>query len=175
MDPQWIMILFVIAAISLAVAPVYWMRPSARQRQLARLREHALKLGLRPELRTTPPGLRHAGDGDKLMKYQWHRPEGDWPRHGDSWLATSIAGSDGVKSFRWQTKPDYHAGPDGLLDTLPEPLPESLYAIEADASGLGFYWHESGDSSRIDDLYQLLQPWLLAYRLQYGDENRAES
>ncbi len=173
MGSQWMMILFVVAAISLAIAPVYWMRPSARQRQLARLREHALQLGLRPELRDTPPGLRQVAeaDADRLMKYQWHRPEGDWPRHGESWLAISTEGSDGVRDFRWQTTSDYRAGPDGLLEVLPEPPPKSLYAIEADASGLGFYWHESGDNSRVDDLYQLLGPWVAAYRAQYGDQD----
>ena len=166
MDSEWIMILVVIAAISLAIAPVYWMRPSPRQRQLARLREHALQLGLRPELRATPLALRHTGCDDKLMKYQWHRPEGNWPRHGESWLAAQ-QGGEGAKIFTFPPAQGYQSGPDVLLAELQGPVPESLYAIEADPSGVGFYWHESGDNSRVDELYRLLLPWVETYRTQF--------
>jgi hypothetical protein len=166
MDSEWIIILVVIAAISLAVAPIYWMRPSPRQRQLVRLREHALQLGLHPELRATPAGLRHAGCGDKLMKYQWHRPEGSWPRHGDNWLAVK-QGTGETNTFFFAPAEGYQSGPDVLLAELQGPVPESLYAIEADPSGIGFYWHESGDNSRVDELYRLLRPWVDTYRAQY--------
>ena len=172
MGSEWIMILVVIAAISLAAAPIYWLRPSPRQRQLARLREHALKLGLRPELRTPPAALRHAGHGDKLMKYQWHRPEGNWPRHGDNWLAAPQGEAGGVRTFIFPPAEGYQPGPDALLAELKSTVPESLYAIEAGPSGVGFYWHESGDNNRVDELYRLLRPWVETYRTHYLSQDQ---
>ncbi len=168
MSSQWIMVIFIVLAVSLAIAPIYWMRPSPRQRQLARLRDYALKLGLRPEITTVPAAMQQAGYPAKAMKYQWHRPEGDWPREGGTWLALLQPANSPEQQFSWPGRGDL-AGPDVLLEPLLESPPESLLAIEASPSGLGFYWHEAGDNARVDQLFQLLQPWLAKYREAFAE------
>ena len=168
MNSQWIMVVFVVLAISVAIAPVYWMRPSARQRQLARLREYALTLGLRPELSTVPEAMQRAGYADRLMKYQWHRPTGDWPRHGDVWLALLLPADGPKQKCCWPDRGQL-GGPDVLLQALQEEMPEGLFAIEASPLGLGFYWHEAGDSDRVDQLFQHLQPWVEPYREAFSE------
>lgn len=168
MSSQWIMVIFVVLAVSLAIAPIYWMRPSARQRQLARLREYALTLGLRPELTSVPEAMRRAGYPEKLMRYQWHRPSGDWPRHGGTWLALLKPADGPRQQFGWPER-GQESGPDGLLEVFQEQLPEGLFAIEASPVGLGFYWHEAGDSDRVDQLFQYLQPWVEHYREAFGE------
>jgi hypothetical protein len=162
MKSQLIMIGFIVVAVSLAIAPVYWMRPSPRQRQLARLREYALTLGLRPELSSVPEALARAGHTENLIKYQWHRPAGDWPRDGGHWLALQSKDAPAA-GLSWSDRGDAR-GPDDLLALNPDPLPDGLFAIEAGPTGVGFYWHEAGDKSRVDELFALLQPWVERYR-----------
>ncbi len=163
MSSQWIMVIFIVLAVSLAIAPIYWMRPSPRQRQLARLRDHAVRLGLRPEISSVPEAMLQAGYQAKMMKYQWHRPDGDWPRDGGNWLALLEPAEGPGQAFRWPARGDL-AGPDLLLQPLLGSPPEGLFAIEAGPRGVGFYWHEAGDSARVDQLFQLLPPWLTEYR-----------
>lgn len=162
MSSQWIMAIFIVLAVSLAIAPIYWMRPSPRQRQLARLREYALSLGLRPELTTVPEVMQRAGYEGRMMKYQLHRPSGDWPREGGTWLALLQPADGPEQRFVWPDRGDLK-GPDDLLRPLQQELPEGLFAIEASPSGVGFYWHEAGDNARVDRFFQLLQPWLTQY------------
>jgi hypothetical protein len=168
LDFPWIIVAILVVTVSLAIAPVYWMRPSPRQRQLARLREYAIGKGLRPELSTVPAALRLAGYEDKLMKYQWYRPLEAWPREGKCWLAMAAKDSAPRKTFSWPRELGYLPGPDTLLTGLDKGAPESLFAVEAGPAGLGFYWHESGDSARIDEILALLQPWLAAYCEQHS-------
>lgn len=160
LDTHWIIVAVVVVTLSLAVAPVYWMRPSPRQRQLARLRQYALSLALRPELRDVPPPLQQLSGEQKLMLYQWHRPDEDWPRDGDKWLAL---GPD----FTWLTSSGYQPGSDQLLEELRMGVPEGLYAVEAGPAGVGVYWHESGSEDRVDSLQRILVTWAAAYRSSY--------
>ncbi len=163
MESHWVLLAAIIAAVSLAIAPIYWLRPSPRQRQLARLREYALSLGLRPELCSAPAVLRLAGFGDKLMKYQWYRPGQSWPRHGERWLAMSGGSPDRAGSFSWPREVGCRPGPDSLLASLDGAALVQLFAVEAGPEGIGFYWHESGDSTRVDEIFSLLQAWREAY------------
>lgn len=166
MEANWIAVIVVVVSISLAIAPIYWMRPSDRQRQLARLRTHALSLGLQPELREVPTALRLAGWDDKLMRYQRYRPGTDWPRGGPCWLAMRAGPKTGDEGFVWAQEVGYRDGPAALLTSLQDLARLGLIAVEVGPAGLGFYWHEKGGPDTIDTLVAALDPWLAGYQAQ---------
>ena len=167
MSHDALVLLLVIGAVSLALAPVYWMLPSPRQRQLARLRSHALSLGLRPEQQPLPRVLRAAGYAEDMVRYRWATPLPEWPDDGPRWLAFIDAASGGKQERRlvWLRSRGYSAGPDTLLVALEETdIAGGPVAVEAGPGGVGVYWHEAGDCDQVDRLFSLLQPWSIAYR-----------
>ena len=165
MEHNVVVTLLVLGGVALALAPVYWLLPSPRQKQLARLRAHALTLGLRPMQQSVPSVLRHCGYPQTMMKYQWFQPREQWPADGPKWMAffDPEAGDGGC--FVWLRSGRYSVGPDKLLaDLRIADFPRSLGAVEADSVGVGFYWHEAGDNSEINGLYDALKSWPAAYR-----------
>lgn len=158
LDFNWQAIVVIVMAVSLAIAPIYWMRPSPRQNQLARLRSSALGLGLRPELREAPKPMRLAGFDEKLMRYHWYKPTENWPRSGPCWLAIRENGC-----FDWGREVGLSEGPQDLLESLNAGAPEQLHGVEIGPAGLGFYWHESGDEQRLENIVDLLQDWKTRY------------
>lgn len=158
MENKLLLILLAVAVISLAVGPIYWLRPTPRQRQLARLRAHAVKLGLRPAFKLSPPELVERGLPERLMVYSWHPPEGDWPREGERWLV--IPQEDGEGGLQWLM-----GSAPAFWPTAPMPeLPAGLQALEAGPDGVGAYWHEAGYYQRVEELTRVLMAWAAAYR-----------
>ena len=165
MEHNIVVVLLVFGVVALALAPVYWLLPSPRQKQLARLRAYALQVGLRPEQQPMPAVLRHCGYPDSMIKYQWFQSRDDWPADGAQWLAFFDPQTEGGGRFVWLRSGRYGAGPDELLAALQvADFPRGLGAVEADSGGVGFYWHEAGHDSEVDRLYEVLQPWPEAYR-----------
>jgi hypothetical protein len=79
-------------------------------------------------------------------------------------MAFFDAQADGGGRFIWLRSSGYSAGPDALLAGLRGvELPGGMIAVEADASGVGVYWHEAGDRSQVERLLELLKTWPLAY------------
>ena len=149
----------VIAIVLFAIGQVFWVLPSPRQRGLARLRQHAYELGLRPQQRTFPHGLRLYGRSGDSMKYSLSRPAPDWPRTGPAWLAV-LGTPDRLEGPAWASQ---DKGPQGLLDALAQAAPLGVAAVELDTSGAGFYWDESGDDAVLDQLVALLGQFTEAY------------
>ena len=155
--------LLVVVSVSLIVGPIVWMRPSPRQRQLARLRSYALSLGMRPEQMPVPKALQHYGYPSTLLKYRMQGHGVRWPEEGASWLAFTVPG-EAAGGLRWYTGDVYQRGPESLLEGVTNTsLPKGLCAIEADINGVGIYWHEAGDTGQVDELRRLIAPWLEAY------------
>ena len=165
MDAKIAAILLTVVVVALAIAPVYWMRPSPRQRQLARLRAHAIKLGLRAEMCATTQSMQRLGYPPEMIKYQWYRPGGNWPGEGVSWLALSEPAAAGNGAVHWLTTAGYSRGPDKLLESIDAASsPGGLCAVQVDPTGAGVYWHEAGTAELVDQIFALLQPWAEAYR-----------
>nr|WP_240457697.1 hypothetical protein [Halomonas socia] len=61
---NWLLIAFIVALI---VSPVMWLKPSPKQKRVARLREHARKAGVRVKLAAPPL---HAA-GKQMPSYRW--------------------------------------------------------------------------------------------------------
>lgn len=169
MDVKIAAILLTVMVISLAIAPIYWMRPSPRQRQLSRLRSHAVQLGLRAEMRSTPQTIQRLGYPAEMIKYQWFRPGGSWPSEGPTWLALSEPAVAENADLHWLVASGCSRGPDSLLQGVDAAsFPCGLCAVEVDPTGAGVYWHEAGGTEQVDRVFALLQPWVEAYR----DANR---
>ena len=162
MEGKLIAILAIVAIVSLAVGPIYWLRPTPRQRQLARLRGHAIKQGLRPEFRQLPQALTGRGYPARMMSYVWFRPGDSWPREGERWLAC-VVDEGGRPVLHWLPG-DRLAAPPGLLAGHGYPLARGLAALQADQDGVAAYWHEAGEVERVDELSQALAAWADAYR-----------
>lgn len=166
MEGKLIAIAAIVAIVSLAVGPVYWLRPNPRQSQLARLRAHAVKLGLRPEFRQLPQALVGRGYPARMMSYVWFRPEGRWPQEGECWLACVVSG-EGGDALQWLPG-DRREPPPGLDEASSSPLPKGLAALQADAEGVAGFWHEAGDVGRVDELQRVLAAWAGVYRHAHG-------
>jgi hypothetical protein len=169
MEGKWIAVLAIAAIVSLALGPVYWLRPTPRQRQLARLRAHAVKQGLRPEFRQLPAALAGRGYPERMMSYVWFRPEG-WPREGERWLACVV--DEGPQPLL-QWVPDERREPP---PAMPAVVPvRGLAALQADAEGVAAFWHEAGEVERVDQLRKAMSAWVEAYRTAHGADGAART
>lgn len=136
----WLIILIVVG---LVFAPVMWLRPSPRQQRVSRLRDAAMRAGVRVRLGPSPL---HGG-GDRMPAYRWPYPaERPGP---DFMLVRERRASEALKPFiegwRWRKEP---------LKALPAPLherfaavlaelPEDAVAVESEAEALTLWWDES--------------------------------
>lgn len=64
---SWMPLIFVVMAVALAVGPIMMMRPTKTQQKLSRLREKALKSGIRVSVSVWP--AKFANDSSRLMRY----------------------------------------------------------------------------------------------------------
>ncbi|MEQ8861083.1 MAG: hypothetical protein RIC56_20740 [Pseudomonadales bacterium] len=168
------MVWIIIAGIFIvAFGPLLWLRPSARERRLARLRQRAYQLGLRVELRNLPrPDVaaeeRVSAGGrprDVSAEYAAYlcpldarlRMLPSWRllRHGDG--ITALPGW----AFEAGRRPD-HVHLDAALAAAGEvvgELPEDVIALECQSLSLGAYWLEGRETTpeQVDDLARLLR------------------
>lgn len=149
----------VVGIVVFTIAQVFWVLPGPRARGLARLREHAYTLGLRPEQRSLPDGLRRLGLTGDAMKYRTNRPIPGWPRKGPVWIAV-IPATETDQHPVWASK---ETGPDMLLDILARHASTGVTVVELDSGGAGFYWGERGEADVVDALAGMLTEFTDAY------------
>lgn len=150
----WIVLLVIL----FAVGQVLWVLPSPRQRGLAKLRQAAYEIGLRPEQRPFPDALGRFGYAGQAMQYRLSRPVANWPRRGELWLAVS-GEQDGDGPPEWVSG----GGDPALLELLSAARALGVQAVELDRTGAGFYWDESSEPDRLKGLADMLQQFVDAY------------
>jgi hypothetical protein len=152
----WLIILF---AMLLAISPVLWLKPSPRQRRVARLREAAMKVGVVVKLESPPL---HDERG-VMPAYRWPYP----PRRPgpDFVLVREEQAADALASFghgwRWRIEPlrPLPEAAKACLEALVTRLPKDALVLESRASALTLWWWESQDfprfSTYLDDFTAL--------------------
>jgi hypothetical protein len=135
--------LLVIVVISLMLAPVVWMAPSPRDRQLAALRQRAILEGLRPELRERPAELPWV-EQRQLMSYV---------------LVASGREKDPTPRRCWVNQRGDWSGSPPVPPQLQE-LPAGVLLVELAGPVARAYWLEAGkpdDVARIRTVLAGLQ------------------
>lgn len=151
-----------------AIGPWLWLRPSARERRLARLRQAAYRQGMRVELRRLPgrdvdpqdrvtAGGRVLDTGRECAAYLSPLPQR--LRHLPSWRLLR-GESDSAAPPGWGFEPGKR--PDGPLAAraidavaaVAAVLPDDVVALQCEPLNVAGYWLEGPGTTaeRVDDL-----------------------
>ncbi|MBA2779969.1 preprotein translocase subunit YajC [Billgrantia kenyensis] len=151
--------LVIIAAILLMIAPVMWLKPSARQRRIAPLRNAAAKAGIK--VVTEKPPLH--GISTPMPGYRWAYPA-DAP--GPRFLLVRASEASAVlkpcaADWRWRIEP-LRSLPEAAwlpLEALLTRLPQDALVVESNEYAITLWWWESQTAERfltyVDDFRQL--------------------
>ncbi|QJQ93982.1 MULTISPECIES: preprotein translocase subunit YajC [Halomonadaceae] len=155
---NWLIIVFLLM---LVISPVMWLKPSPRQKRVARLREAAIRAGIKVR-QEKPPLYKPLG---QMTSYRWRYPSAQpGPRFV---LVRSAEASEALKEYRpgwrWRIEP-LRRLPDEVerrLETLLSRLPHDALVIESDQDALTLWWYESQSADRfasyLDDFERLRQ------------------
>lgn len=155
---EWLLI---IVLMLLIISPVMWLRPTPRQKRLVRLRDVAIKAGVKVKLEKPP-----LHDVTTSMPcYRWtYPPQHPGPRF---LLVRSAEASASLKEFRpgwrWRIEPlrPLPEAVDYRLGELLTRLPQDALVIESDRNALTLWWWESQGGERfasyLDDFGFLCQ------------------
>lgn len=171
---QWLLI---VGILLLAIMPIFWILPSAKQRRQSRQRQYGMQLGFKITL-TTAPAV-----NPETWELVDHAGRPRTPTITVARYALSIAGAPIAASGHWHITRAFNAqakeGP-SLPDTfkwalLPDALseqhaeqiahcltqlPDDVVALERKQQEVAVFWSEAGDTGTVDQLYQSLQPLL---------------
>lgn len=145
-------IFWILVIVAVAVAPLVSALPSEAQRYEARIREHAMRLGLVVKLERppeVPARFRVKRESDFVM-YRLRRTQPD-PSIGASSLAVRV-------ETTWVSVPLEK----DLTDQMPA-LPSGVHVVELSEFSVGLYWDEKGDTEAVDLVAKALSS-LLSYR-----------
>lgn len=175
-------LLIVVATIALVVGPLLWLRPTARDRQLTRLRTHARTRGLNVTVEEIahpdPPPADRVTSGGRVRqptlnvaayRLPLHRPGAIEDRHVPVWEVVRLrqerddrledelmAGLD--RHWRF-SRPGLPLIEDvvGRLSALLQQAPRGTVKLTGDAQAVGLYWRERGDEGEVDAIAELLE------------------
>lgn len=143
---EWLLIIFFLL---LVAAPVMWLKPSPRQKRVARLRDLAIKAGVEVKLAKSPLH----NDTGTMPSYRFaYPPQRPGPRFV---LVREAEASDRLKLFcpgwRWRIEPlrGLPEPAEARLRQLLERLPQDALIIESGREALMLWWHESQDGERF--------------------------
>ncbi|ALM51826.1 hypothetical protein [Halomonas huangheensis] len=145
----WLMILVVVG---LVFAPAMWLRPSVRDRRLARLRSAAAGMDVSVRLEDGPLH----GNRDKMAAYRWLYP-GLRPGPGFL-LVRDTHASHSLKSYvqgwRWRVEPLRPLTPQAsaLFSRLLSQLPEDAVVVQSNDKSLTVWWDESLEAEAFAQL-----------------------
>lgn len=138
----------IVLGLGLVLAPVMWLRPSPRDKQLQRLRQRAVEKGLRVNLGAMPQRQGSVKAGDQFDTACYLLP---WPKQqliqaekAARQTQAIFRGTDGV----WRDA--------GLGDLLSD-LPDSAQVVDVNVEGVCVYWRETGTETRVDELAEFLR------------------
>lgn len=135
--------LIIIGLMLLVISPMMWLRPSASQRRLGKLRDTAVNAGVRVKLEKPP-----LHNVSTLMPcYRWsYSPQRSGPRF---LLVRNEETGESLKEFhpgwRWRIEPLRPLPPDvdQRLSELLARLPQDAVVVESDREALTLWWGES--------------------------------
>lgn len=142
----WLIILF---AVMLAISPVLWLKPSPRQRRVARLRDAAVRAGVVVRLESPPL---HEARG-VMPAYRWpyppRRPGPDFVLVRDAHAAAELKPFG--HGWRWRVEPLRPLGEaaEAHLEALATRLPQDALVLESRPASLTLWWWESQDFDRF--------------------------
>lgn len=155
---SWLPIVIIVFAVALVIGPVFWLKPSSRDRKLAELRQRAATSGLKVQIQPLPASQ---GTGNAAVYFsQWRNPR----RLQTGWalelqrMAHEV-NFDGVWDWR-NDRPAVEAAMAPLKE-LVGMLPADATAVYANDSGLGVQWRErSGDPglARLQEALSTMRP-----------------
>ncbi|WP_299593057.1 hypothetical protein [uncultured Microbulbifer sp.] len=140
---SWLPIVIIIFAVALVIGPVFWLKPSSRDRKLAELRQRAATSGLKVQIQALPDSQ---PKGNAAVYFsQWRNPrrlQAGWALELQR-MAHEV-NFDGV--WDWRNGREAPQPAKAPLKELLGMLPADATAVYANDSGLGVQWHErSGD------------------------------
>ncbi len=162
---EWLIILVVLLV---AFGPILWLRPSARERRLALLRQQAYREGMRVELRRLPrldaPAEERVTAGGRALDTTREHAVYLYPlattlRMLPSWRV--LRSGDGLQAlegwwFLAGEKPSNPRLEEALEAVAPvlHTLPDDVIAVECEARAVGAYFLEGRETSpsRVSDL-----------------------
>ncbi|GAA6152646.1 hypothetical protein [Pseudoteredinibacter isoporae] len=161
-------IVFVILAVAMVLGPVMLMKPSGRQRQLARLRQQALEAGVQSRISSVPKDIASYTAAPTIAVYQKRWQGMRFTEMETSLLYRTRFSHDihfhGV--WDWQEGAAIPGRPDEALKALLDRLPDSVLAVEISTLGVGLFWLEKGCSvDELETFYPTIIAWVEAQGL----------
>jgi hypothetical protein len=146
----FLVVALVALSLGVVVAPILTLRPSARDRQLARLRASAAVHGLRVRI--------SAGDtqfADYVLPWEpadrERRLANPFPaleKSADQWRVSRTAAASGGANLRLAT----------------QRIPLTVIAISGEPEGIAAHWHERGDEKNVEAIALALRALRDAWR-----------
>lgn len=136
--------LIIAAVVLVAIAPIFWFKPTPRQRQLEVLRYTAQRAGLQVRIAPHPDTATEKPQLDSILYFVlWTLPPEK--REGEACRWTLVRNSFNGEWSPWEgwrwIKPGPRSVREAIATILPQ-LPESCCGLEASSLGVGFYWNE---------------------------------
>ncbi len=168
----WLMIVLLLA---IGFGPVYWFRPSARERRIASMRQHARERGLFVELQALPDTeptaearvsaggvVRDATIACAVYRRYTEAPTAGAPRWRVRRTALALPGP--AAGWRWDTVPGQDLGDAKYwqrVTPLIAQLPDDCQALEAHPVAVSCAWQERAGAQtaamRVDAIADVLQ------------------
>ncbi|GAA5317228.1 MAG: hypothetical protein AseanaTS_24320 [Candidatus Pelagadaptatus aseana] len=156
----WLPIIICLAALALILGPIMLMQPTPAQRRETRLRNAALKRGLRVHYQPIPKGSDHnSGSRKQAVTYclPWH--EQDDIRN--VWVLIKKSFVHDLHVFGdwdWLQSPSHM--PEGFVTELEQGvncLPGNVYALCSGPQGLCCFWNELGSENDVEAIADWLE------------------
>ncbi len=175
-------IIIIAVTFTLVIGPLFWLRPSARDRQLERLRGRARACGLNVAMRQIPdpdpPATLRVSSGGKvrdpilytaLYEMPLRLPGSLEPRHVPIWEVVRLRQDrrspieDELSAHLlsgWRFEQAGLPLLEHVIARLSEQLalaPRGTVKVVGDTSSVGLYWQERGDEGEVDTIARLLE------------------
>ncbi|PSL14869.1 hypothetical protein CLV44_10645 [Marinobacterium halophilum] len=165
---EWVIIVFIVASL---VGSVMWVMPSPRQRYQADLRMRARKLGIQVQLaRLALPRAQGEMEAETISvpAYRFVRTNLERAER-DAWIGWQVHRLATLNDAGLPDGWSWIKGAERLSATaqasiieLLQQLPDDVVGVESTPLHLSLYWHERGESDRLEQLHAWVQPLLEA-------------
>lgn len=139
-------------AVAMALGPLMLMQPSKHQKQLAKLRSQALKLGLKVQLQSHQDGMiavyEKPWPTDSLKKWS-----------GDDWVLDVKSYCHEIHfwhNWDWQTENTAPLECYEMIRQEVKKLPKSVVVLRATKLGIACHWKEAGGEAALNDIDRAL-------------------